>query len=62
MTEQTPVETTTISYDLTALSMSALRLSQRILKESADQSSVARTCSNLREFASWLEDEADDWR
>ena len=57
MSEQ-PV-TTTISYDLMALCLNALRLSKRISDEEQDRSEAFRMCAKLHEFVSWLEDEAE---
>ena len=51
--------TTTISYDLMALCLDALRLSRRISAEEEDRSEAFRMCAKLHEFASWLEDEAE---
>jgi len=51
--------TTTISYDLMALCLNALRLSKRISDEEQDRQEAFRMCAKLHEFVSWLEDEAE---
>jgi len=51
--------TTTISHDLMALCLDALRLSRRISDEDQDRSEAFRMCAKLHEFVSWLEDEAE---
>ena len=56
MSERTA--TTTISNDLMALCLNALRLSKRISDEEQDRPEAFRMCAELHEFASWLEDEA----
>ena len=49
----------TISDDLMALCLDALRLSKRISDEDQDRLAVFRTRAKLHEFASWLEYEAE---
>ena len=49
----------TISDDLMALCLDALRLSKRISDEEQDRKEAFRMCAKLHEFVSWLEDEAE---
>lgn len=49
----------TISDDLMALCLDALRLSKRISDEEQDRQEAFRMCKKLHDFASWLEEEAE---